>query len=251
MFRRLADVLTDLHFAPTPGARDNLLSEGYAPEQVFLTGNTVVDALLITAGLEPEPSSPGLTEALATGRRLVLLTAHRRESFKDPPKVRGMFSAIRALADQDETIQVLYPVHPNPQVLEPAQEMLSGHERISLVEPLDYLDLVTALARAHLVLTDSGGIQEEAPTFGVPTLVLREVTERPEGVEAGVAHLVGADGDTILEKAREILMAGRSPEGPERATNPYGDGRAGERIADIVASALLGRPRETTDWNGT
>jgi UDP-N-acetylglucosamine 2-epimerase (non-hydrolysing) len=250
MFRRLADVLTDLHFAPTPGARENLLAEGYAPSHVFLTGNTVVDALKATARLARAPTNPGLTHVLASGRRLVLLTAHRRESFLEPQRVQAMFSAIRALADVEETIHILYPVHPNPRVSEPARELLSGHERITLVEPLDYLDLVSALERAHLVLTDSGGIQEEAPTFGVPTLVLREVTERPEGVEAGVAHLVGTDPQAILGKARELLAGPPPGDGGEGPPNPYGDGRAGERIADIVASSLLGRPRDTSDWDG-
>jgi UDP-N-acetylglucosamine 2-epimerase (non-hydrolysing) len=191
-----------------------------------------------------------LTHVLASGRRLVLLTAHRRESFLEPQRVQAMFSAIRALADVEETIHILYPVHPNPRVSEPARELLSGHERITLVEPLDYLDLVSALERAHLVLTDSGGIQEEAPTFGVPTLVLREVTERPEGVEAGVAHLVGTDPQAILGKARELLAGPPPGDGGEGPPNPYGDGRAGERIADIVASSLLGRPRDTSDWDG-
>jgi len=250
MFRRLTDVLTDLHFAPTKGARDNLLAEGYSEDQVFLTGNTVVDALQATARLPRTPGNPKLREVLEGDRRLVLLTAHRRESFKDPPKVREMFSAIRKLADQEDDIEILYPVHPNPAVVEPAQAHLSGHPRISLIEPLDYLDLVSALEKAHLVLTDSGGIQEEAPTFGVPTLVLREVTERPEGVEAGVAHLVGTDGEAILGKASEILRSRSAAETVSSPPNPYGDGKAGERIADIVVARLTGSSRKTSDWDG-
>jgi UDP-N-acetylglucosamine 2-epimerase (non-hydrolysing) len=136
-------------------------------------------------------------------------------------------------------------VHPNPNVTEPAEALLSGHQRIHLAEPLDYLDLVAALRHASLVLTDSGGIQEEAPTFGTPVLVLRAVTERPEGVDAGVAELVGTDHARILERASAKLAEGR----PAEMLNPYGDGRAGERIADIVASALLGRPRRLEDWS--
>ena len=154
------------------------------------------------------------------------------------------------MADQEGDIEVLYPVHPNPRVVEPAQSLLSNHPRISLIEPLDYLDLVSVLEKAHLVLTDSGGIQEEAPTFGVPTLVLREVTERPEGVEAGVAHLVGTDGEAILAKASQILRSGSAAEARGSPPNPYGDGKAGERIADIVVAGLTGCSRKTSDWDG-
>lgn len=250
MFRTLTDVLTDLHFAPTRRARDNLRSEGIPPERIHLTGNTVVDALLAAVRLSGTPRNPDLRAALEEGRRLVLLTAHRRESFGEP--LRRVFSAVKELAERENDIEVVYPVHPNPEVLEPARELLSGHPRIQLTRPLDYLDLVLALERASLVLTDSGGIQEEAPTFGTPVLVLREVTERPEGVEAGVAELVGTDGARILSRARAIL-AGEPVGGLESAGrgNPYGDGRAGERIADIVACHLGAGPRRTSDWDGT
>ena len=154
------------------------------------------------------------------------------------------------MADREEEVEILYPVHPNPKVREPALELLSGHPRIHLTDPLDYLDLVSALEKAVLVLTDSGGIQEEAPTFGTPVLVLREVTERPEGVDAGVATLVGTDGKKILETSRSLLRAPPEGESPRGLRNPYGDGRAGERIADIVASSLAGVPRVTRDWDG-
>lgn len=248
IFRRLADVLTDFHFAPTPLARENLLKEGFPETGVYVTGNTVVDALRATAGLKRAPENQALRELLEGGRPLVLLTAHRRESFGDP--LREVFSAVRALADQAPEIEVLYPVHPNPQVLAPARELLSGHPRIHLVEPLGYMDLVSALEHATLVLTDSGGIQEEAPTFGAPVLVLRDVTERPEGVEAGVARLVGTDGSRILKEALGLLGAEVLDEDGIEPRNPYGDGNAGERIADIVVSSLTGAPRETSDWDG-
>jgi UDP-N-acetylglucosamine 2-epimerase (non-hydrolysing) len=248
MFRRLADALADFHFAPTPRARDNLLGEGVPGTRVYVTGNTVVDALLAVARFRRSPRNHDLRRVLEGGNRLVLLTAHRRESFGNP--LKEVFGAVRELADREEGVEILYPVHPNPQVLVPAQELLSGHPRIRLTEPLDYLDLVSALERAALVLTDSGGIQEEAPTFGAPVLVLRDVTERPEGVEAGVARLVGTDGRKIVESAVSLLRSPAPGAGRPRFRNPYGDGRAGERIADIVTSALAGVPRVTRDWGG-
>jgi UDP-N-acetylglucosamine 2-epimerase (non-hydrolysing) len=246
MFRRLTDVLTDLYFAPTSAAREKLLAEGVEPSHVYLTGNTVVDSLMRVAATDGEVESPVLRELLEDEHsRLVLLTAHRRESFGQP--LRDVFGAVRKLVDEHEDVRLVYPVHPNPNVVEPAQELLGDHPRIDLVEPLGYRDLVSALKGAHLVLTDSGGIQEEAPTLGTPVLVLREVTERPEGVDAGVATLVGTDPGTILEEGRRILSEGRE----ERSTaNPYGDGRAGERIVDIISSVLTGDSRDTADWAG-
>jgi UDP-N-acetylglucosamine 2-epimerase len=249
IFRRLTDVLTDLHFTPTSLARDRLLAEGFEPSQVYVTGNTVVDSLMKMASTEGEADTPVLRSILGEeDSRLVLLTAHRRESFGPP--LENIFRAVRALVDQHDDVRLLYPVHPNPNVVEPAQALLSDHPRIDLVEPLGYRDLVLALKGAHLVLTDSGGIQEEAPTFGTPVLVLREVTERPEGVEAGVAILVGTDSARILEEGSRILARGQDQASPEPFPNPYGDGRAGERIVDIISSVLTGASRETEDWAG-
>jgi UDP-N-acetylglucosamine 2-epimerase (non-hydrolysing) len=251
IFRRLTGVLTLHHFAPTTEARENLLAEGVPSDRIYVTGNTVVDALQAAAELDHHPTNPDLRSGLESGRRFVLLTAHRRESFGAP--IREAFSAIRQVVDEHDDIDLLYPVHPNPQVVEPAQELLSGHPRIRLTDPLDYLDLVAALKSAQLVLTDSGGIQEEAPTFGAPVLVLREATERPEGVRAGVARLVGTRRERILEESRDLLARGLPPAGVsdgEAARNPYGDGKAGERIADIVVSNLTGGPRTTEDWGG-
>lgn len=243
IFRRLTDVLSDYYFAPTRLARDELLREGVPRDRIFVTGNTVVDALLSVAARKPQPTDDVLKSALDAPERLVLLTAHRRESFGAP--LRRVFGAVRLLADDHPDVRIVYPVHPNPNVTEPARELLGGHPRIHLTEPLDYLDLVVALRHAALVLTDSGGIQEEAPTFDVPVLVLREVTERPEGVEAGVAELVGTDPELIGAKARAALdrEGHRSPPG-----NPYGDGRAGERIADILQADFTGGAREIRDW---
>ncbi|MEX0979565.1 MAG: UDP-N-acetylglucosamine 2-epimerase (non-hydrolyzing) [Gemmatimonadota bacterium] len=253
IFRRLADVLSDLYFAPTPTARENLLREGVSPERIFVTGNTVVDALHAIAAQQREPENAVLREVLASGDRLVLLTAHRRESFGEP--LREVFRAVCELADRaapdagGRGLRILYPVHPNPRVSGPAHELLAGHSRIHLVEPLDYFDLVAALRHAALVLTDSGGIQEEAPTFGAPVLVLRDVTERPEGVAAGVAALVGTDSETIVRESLRLLEHAASGQG-RAPRNPYGDGRAGERIADIIRVALVGGKRRTTDWKG-
>lgn len=245
MFRRLTGVLTGLHFAPTALAMENLLAEGVPADRAFLTGNTVVDALLDAAGKPHEVMDPALAAALAGGSRLILLTAHRRESFGEP--LREVFGAVRALVEGVEDVELVYPVHPNPQVLGPARELLSDHPRIHLTDPLGYLDMVQAMRGASLILTDSGGVQEEAPTFGTPVLVLREATERPEGVEAGVARLVGTNGRALVRAAQEELAV----EDPGRGgSNPYGDGRAGERIADIVLSVLTGRGRETQDWAG-
>ena len=262
IFRWLTGVFSHYHFAPTARARDALLAERVPAECIHLTGNTVVDALLRVSGHERPVRDEVLRRALDGGHRVVLLTAHRRESFGAP--IREIFSGVLDLVEAFEDVEVIYPVHPNPNVLGPAREMLGSHERVHLTEPVDYLDLVSAMRAASLILTDSGGIQEEAPTFGTPLLVLREVTERPEGVEAGVAELVGPNRAKILERGSVVLGRGRTDgeHGPERATaggsavpeaagsrpNPYGDGRAAERIADIVVADLTGRERETRDW---
>jgi len=246
VFRHLTGVLADQHFAPTRGARANLLREGVDPAAVHLTGNTVVDALQAIARRPHEVREPALQQALGSGRRLILITAHRRESFGAP--LREAFHALRELADLHPDTVLLYPVHPNPNVRQPAQEVLGGHERILLGPPLDYLDLLFALRHATLAITDSGGIQEEAPSFGVPTLVLREVTERPEGVDAGVAELVGTDRRKIVSAGSRLLGDPGARARIADIANPYGDGHAGERIADIVVHALTGTPRDTQNW---
>lgn len=244
VFRRMTDVVSDYCFAPTRWAASELLAENARPDRVYVTGNTVVDALQSIAGQDRPIQDECLRKRVADeSARLVLLTAHRRESFGEP--LRAVFRAVRQIADEFADVHVVYPVHPNPNVTAPARELLADHPRVHLTEPLDYLDLVQALKHSSLVLTDSGGIQEEAPTFATPVLVLREVTERPEGIDAGVAELVGTDATRIVERARVRLTVERPPE----MENPYGDGRAGERIADILAAALVGRPRALEDWN--
>jgi UDP-N-acetylglucosamine 2-epimerase (non-hydrolysing) len=242
VLRRMTGVVADLHFAPTYGARQHLLAERVPAETVHVTGNTVVDALQRISAVPHEAENPELRRVLESGRRLVLVTAHRRESFGAP--LREVFGALRDIADAREDVLLLYPVHPNPNVRGPAEELLTGHNRILLTQPLDYFDLLHALRHAALAITDSGGIQEEAPSFGTPVIVLRDVTERPEAVEAGIAELVGTDRGRVTEAGLRLLAAGQQ----QRVANPYGDGRAGERIADIVVSRLTGAPRRTQDW---
>ncbi len=242
-FRRLSAVLADLHFAPTEGARESLRREGIPDDRIHVTGNTVVDALLSVADRETAPESPLLQRLIRPGAPpFALLTAHRRESFGRP--LERIFEAVLELADRDESLEIVYPVHPNPEVHGPATRILGDHPRVHLLEPLDYPSLVAAMRAATLILTDSGGIQEEAPTFGTPVLVLREVTERPEGIEAGVARLVGTDPERIVEEARAILRESPTRREDRRVANPYGDGRAGERIAQHVEAFLKAQSEE-------
>lgn len=238
--RRVAGVLADLHFAPTARARENLLREGIPEGSIHVCGNTVVDAVQRIAAREsPEARLPEpIEELLAGSGKPVLVTAHRRESFGEP--LREICRALREIADADPTVVLVFPVHPNPNVRGPVQELLAGHPRIGLCDPLHYLQFVHLMKRSTLILTDSGGVQEEAPSLGKPVLVLREKTERPEGVAAGVARLVGTDRNRIVREALALLG---SPEAYRRmvaAENPYGDGRAGERIAELITSFLGG-----------
>jgi UDP-N-acetylglucosamine 2-epimerase (non-hydrolysing) len=246
VFRRLTGVIADVHFAPTPGARDNLLREGVPEERIHLTGNTVVDALATAADAGHAVANAQMRAALSRDRRTILMTSHRREAFGEP--MRRAFLAIRELVDTFPDTVLVYPVHPNPNVRAAVQDTLAGHERILLTEPFGYLDLVAALKHASLVITDSGGIQEEAPTFRCRVMVLREVTERPEAVTAGFARLVGTDPAAILAHGRAALGGAAETEWPVGRGNPYGDGRAGERIADLLVHRLTGAARRTTDW---
>ena len=248
LFRHMTDTLAELHFAPTPLARENLLAEGVAASSIHVTGNTVVDALLRLSRREIDIQDDTLAELLAADGTLVVLTVHRRESFGEP--LLHVFRAVRDIVDRLPHVHVIYPVHPNPQTALPARERLADHPRVHLVDPLAYPDLLRALRRASLVLTDSGGIQEEAPTFGTPVLVLREVTERPEGVAAGAAKLVGTDRERIVGEALAALSRANGAGDREGGfANPYGDGNAAARIADIVVHRLTGDPRRTRDWH--
>jgi len=221
--RCLIDVFADALFAPTERSRRRLLDEGHDPGRVFLTGNTGIDALQSVA---ERVGGVTVTDE-------ILVTVHRRESFGAP--IRAIFAAIRELAERFPGLGFVYPVHRNPNVQGPAHEILGGLPNVSLEAPFDYLELVRRLARARLVLSDSGGIQEEAPSFGKPVLVLRETTERPEGLEAGVARLVGADRERIVAEAVRLLTDPEAWRAMATASNPYGDGHAAERIVRILA----------------
>jgi len=221
--RRAIDLVADALFAPTSRARDALLAEGVPPERVFLTGNTVVDALHWICRRLPEERNGSS----------VLITVHRRESHGAP--LREIFAALRELAERFPAVRWVYPVHRNPNVWEPAHRLLAGLPNLELHEPFDYRELVRHLRSARLVLTDSGGIQEEAPTFGKPVLVLRETTERPEGVDAGLARLIGSDRRNIVTAVEQLLTDERAYCRMAQAANPYGDGRAAARIASILA----------------
>lgn len=236
--RVIAGSVADLHFAPTLRAKKNLLRAGVKKHKIFLTGNPVIDALRLIPHETPKSSLRGLVErALRTGRKIILVTAHRRENFGKP--LENICRALRSLQKQFRSqVCVIFPVHLNPHVREVVYPLLSGIEAISLLPPLDYFSLVYIMRRAYLVLTDSGGIQEEAPSFGKPVLVLREVTERPEAVEAGTVRLVGTDTERIVRETTRLLLDRRAYEKMARAVNPYGDGRAAERIVSV----LLGKP---------
>lgn len=231
--RRIADQLAEALFAPTGRSRENLLQEGVPKERIHLTGNTVVDTLLSVAA-RPYDWSASRLKALPTDRRLVLITAHRRESFG--AALREMCFAIKELASQFESqgFHFVYPVHLNPNVCRPVKEILSGLPNVSLIEPLDYLSMIQLMKRSTLILTDSGGIQEEAPSLGVPVLVMRDTTERPEGIEAGVARLVGTRRDRIVEETAHLLQDSVAYQAMVTQVNPYGDGRAAARIVSFL-----------------
>lgn len=233
--RRIAGVIADLHFAPTEWARQNLLREGVPPENILVTGNPVIDALHYVAA-QPIPQETADLLERAKGRRLILVTAHRRENFGTP--LQNICRALQRLAARGDLF-IIYPVHLNPNVQSVVRRELEGVENILLLPPLEYLPLVHLMRHATLILTDSGGIQEEAPAFGVPVLVLRNVTERPEGVEAGVLKLVGTETENILREAEHLLDDAQAYQAMARAANPFGDGRAAERIVQ----ALLQRGR--------
>ncbi len=230
--RVIAGKLARWHFAPTEGARQNLLKDGIADQSIVVTGNTVVDALLATARRDVN-----LGIDLRADKRMVLVTSHRRENFGAP--FRNICHALQTLAQNNPDVQFLYPVHPNPNIKDVAYKYLAHTPNVTLCEPLDYAPFVAAMKRAYLILTDSGGVQEEAPALGKPVLVLREETERPEAVQEGVVKLVGSNYERILTEAQHLLDDKSAYQAMARGVSPYGDGHASERIAQLLQEQLL------------
>ena len=230
--RQAVSIISQYNFAPTEQAKQNLLKEGRPAETIFVTGNTAIDALQTT--VRGDYSHPQLQ--WAEGSRLIVITAHRRENLGQP--MHNMFRAIRRIMDEHPDVKAVYPIHMNPAVRQAAEEELSGCDRIRIIEPLDVLDFHNFLAHSYMILTDSGGIQEEAPSLGKPVLVMRDTTERPEGVAAGTLKLVGTDEEVIYENFRQLLDDEQAYNAMAHAANPYGDGHACERIADTLEKGL-------------
>lgn len=231
--RQAVSIISQFNFAPTEGSRNNLVKEGKNPEHIYVTGNTAIDALKTT--IRKDYTHDEI--AWAEGSRLIILTAHRRENLGEP--MRHMFRAVRRILEEYADVKVIYPIHMNPLVREAAEAELGGCQRIHMIEPLDVVDFHNFLSRSYLILTDSGGIQEEAPSLGKPVLVMRNTTERPEGIEAGTLKLVGTDEETIYQSFKELLNDSGAYKAMTHASNPYGDGHACERIADILCSAAM------------
>ncbi|MDI7740890.1 UDP-N-acetylglucosamine 2-epimerase (non-hydrolyzing) [Lysinibacillus fusiformis] len=230
MNRQLTGVMADLHFAPTENSKENLLKENKDEQLIFVTGNTAIDALKTTVR---ENYSHPVLDKLGDDR-MILLTAHRRENLGQP--MRNMFKAIKRLLAEHDDVQVIYPVHLNPAVREVADEILGNDSRIHLIEPLEVFDFHNFAARSYMILTDSGGVQEEAPSLGKPVLVLRDTTERPEGIAAGTLKLAGTEEETIYNLAKELLEDSAAYEEMAHASNPYGDGHASKRIVEALIS---------------
>lgn len=226
--REAVSIISQFNFAPTELSKQNLLKEGKKPETIYVTGNTAIDALKTT--VREDYSHPELD--WAKGSRLILITAHRRENLGKP--MENMFRAIRRVMDEHPNVKAIYPIHMNPVVRQTANEILGGDDRIHIIEPLDVLDFHNFMARSYMILTDSGGIQEEAPSMGKPVLVMRDTTERPEGIAAGTLKLVGTDEEVIYQNFKRLLEDPAEYEKMSTASNPYGDGFACKRIADII-----------------
>ncbi len=231
--REAVSIIAKYNFAPTELSKQNLLKEGRMPETIYITGNTAIDALKTT--VKEDYFHPEL--AWAEGSRLIMITAHRRENLGEP--MHHMFRAIRRVMDEHEDVKALYPIHMNPVVRQAAEEELKGCDRIRIIEPLEVLDFHNFLNKSYMILTDSGGIQEEAPSLGKPVLVMRDTTERPEGIEAGTLKLVGTDEETIYKEFSKLLTDKEAYNAMAHASNPYGDGFACRHIADALEQSLL------------
>jgi UDP-N-acetylglucosamine 2-epimerase (non-hydrolysing) len=228
MNRQLTGIMADLHFAPTDWSAGNLLRENKPESSIYITGNTITDVMQY---LVREDYTHPMIDWAKDGR-LILMTAHRREAIGEPH--RNIFRAVKRIADEFEDVRIVYPMHLNPAVREPAIEILGNHPRIQLIDPLDVMDLYNFYPHTHLILTDSGGIQEEAPSFGIPALVLRDTTERPEGIDAGVLELVGTHEETVYARAKALLTDQTLYDQMSHASNPYGDGKVSRRIVEAI-----------------
>ncbi len=241
--RRITSVIADIHLPPTEWARENLVREGVDPKHIFVTGNTVIDALLHVVGMlrASKPDFGNLFQGIDFSKRIVLITGHRRENFGEGFK--NICESISELARKWNDVEFVYPVHFNPNVREPVNRILKGIPNIHLIEPLDYEPFVYAMDRSYLILTDSGGVQEEAPSLGKPVLVMRDTTERPEAVTAGTVKLVGTDREKIVGNVTKLLSDPEEYAAMSRAHNPYGDGKASERIVRIIEESLAGESK--------
>ncbi|MBZ2068721.1 UDP-N-acetylglucosamine 2-epimerase (non-hydrolyzing) [Streptococcus sanguinis] len=230
MNRQMTDSLTDLYFAPTDQSKANLLKENHPEEMVFVTGNTAIDALKLTVQADYQHE---VLDRIDPARKMILVTMHRRENQGEP--MRRVFRTLRQIVDAHDDVEIVYPVHLSPAVQEAAREILSDNEKIHLIEPLDVLDFHNIAAKSYFIMSDSGGVQEEAPSLGKPVLVLRDTTERPEGVEAGTLKLVGTETQAVAEAMEALLTDESLYQEMAQASNPYGDGKASERIAQAIA----------------
>ena len=230
MNRQMTDAMTDLYFAPTNQSKANLLKENHKEDNIYITGNTAIDALKQTVDKEYHHN---ILDKVSPDNKLILLTMHRRENQGEP--MRRVFKVIREVVESREDVEVIYPVHLSPAVQEAAKEILGNTERIHLISPLDVVDFHNLAARSYFIMTDSGGVQEEAPSLGKPVLVLRDTTERPEGVEAGTLKLVGTESEKVKQEMEELLDNAAEYQRMSQAKNPYGDGKASERILDAIA----------------
>ncbi|NLY08304.1 MAG: UDP-N-acetylglucosamine 2-epimerase (non-hydrolyzing) [Tissierellia bacterium] len=234
--RKLTSVITSLHFAPTEIAKENLLQEGYNPADIYVTGNTVIDALKYTVK-DKYIFDKSPLDSIQYNNKVILLTSHRRENWGEP--MERIFSAMKKIVEMRPEVELIFPVHPNPKVRTVADKYLKGMDRVHLIEPLSYEPFCNLMAKSHIVVTDSGGVQEEAPTLGKPVLVVREETERPEGIEAGTAKLLGTDEAVIIEEVLRLLDDENSYKSMANAVNPYGDGYASKRIVEIICNRFL------------
>lgn len=230
--RMLTGIVTNFHFAPTEEARENLVKEGYPEDQIFITGNTVIDALQYAIQEEYSFQLPLLNELDYEKKRIILLTSHRRENLGQP--MENIFRAVNDIVNKYQDVEVVFPIHLNPKVREIAYSAFEDNPKVHIIEPLDYEPFTNLMAKSHFIVTDSGGLQEEAPSLGKPVLVIREETERPEGIEAGTAKLVGTEYENVFKEIDNLLSKSDQYEKMANAVNPYGDGRAAERIVDVI-----------------